>query len=715
MSLSIAASPRRAILVTAALLFVVTLVAYLVTLSPTVNFIDSGEIITVGATAGIAHPPGYPLYTILIIAASALPFGNEAVRVNFVSALNGALATALFFLLVYEAARFHLTGVKAKTSPAPAQGRAQPARSSKRPRGGPTQSQAPAQESSAEDRARDLLALGAAVGASLLLAASQTFWNWATQAKMYTLHYAFVAALFWLALRTRRAILESRQQASPSSSAIRSSSGVGRQSLWQGPARWLVALAVALGLAFTNHSMSYLLVPGLAILVLWPGRPATTSGRDANRFTVAPWKWVWRYAPVLLVAAIVPLLIYLYLPIRSSQLPLLNWGTPDNWRDFWRHVTLWEYKGYLAPQGTIGDYIGLAFSFAAQQLGPVLGFLALLLALVGLARLARDNRLLLVATAITWLATFFFTYSDQAAEIEAYSVPMYMMAFLWAGVGLYEALTWLTLRLAQTGGATSPGSRTRSRLAYIALGVPLLLGLAAFVWNAGRAGHRDDYTGEAYLRNHFNHFDQGAVVITDNWYIVSPTYYLQHVLGERKDVAVIDKNLLRYPFYLDYVDRQYADVLAPAKEAEAKYRQQESLWYNDPDKSYPELPQLYTDFIRAIITGNLGTRPVYLEWYTLDQEASAINQGFNLHPDGLALRVDQQPYSGPVPDPQFDLRGILTDPVPKDRVAHWVVDYYATALERMVSYARSTNNGAQADQLAALASQVRAALGIGQQ
>jgi hypothetical protein len=48
-------------------------------------------------------------------------------------------------------------------------------------------------------------------------------------------------------------------------------------------------------------------------------------------------------------------------------------------------------------------------------------------------------------------------------------------------------------------------------------------------------------------------------------------------------------------------------------------------------------------------------------------------------------------------------------------VAHWVVDYYATALERMVSYARSTNNGAQADQLAALASQVRAALGIGQQ
>src|SRR5205823_2475999 len=103
------------------------------------------------------------------------------------------------------------------------------------------------------------------------------------------------------------------------------------------------------------------------------------------------------------------------------------------------------------------------------------------------------------------------------------------------------------------------------RLAYPAAGA----GGYSTAWSLsqGRAGHRDDYTGEAYMRNHFNHFENGAVVITDNWYIVSPTYYLQHVLGERKDVAVIDKNLLRYPFYLDYVDRQYADVLAPAKEA----------------------------------------------------------------------------------------------------------------------------------------------------
>ena len=44
------------------------------------------------------------------------------------------------------------------------------------------------------------------VAAAGLLAVSITFWNWATQAKFYSLHFAFVAGLLWLALRTRRAL-----------------------------------------------------------------------------------------------------------------------------------------------------------------------------------------------------------------------------------------------------------------------------------------------------------------------------------------------------------------------------------------------------------------------------------------------------------------------------------------------------------------------------
>src|SRR5438046_900830 len=65
----------------------VALVAYLITLSPTINFIDSGELVTAGVTGGIIHPSGYPLYTLLNIAAAAVPLGSAVVRINLISAL----------------------------------------------------------------------------------------------------------------------------------------------------------------------------------------------------------------------------------------------------------------------------------------------------------------------------------------------------------------------------------------------------------------------------------------------------------------------------------------------------------------------------------------------------------------------------------------------------------------------------------------------------
>jgi hypothetical protein len=75
--------------------FVVALGLYVRTLAPTVVGGDSGELIAVGATLGIAHPPGYPLYTLLAKAFTLLPGGSVAQRVNLLSALCGAGAAAL--------------------------------------------------------------------------------------------------------------------------------------------------------------------------------------------------------------------------------------------------------------------------------------------------------------------------------------------------------------------------------------------------------------------------------------------------------------------------------------------------------------------------------------------------------------------------------------------------------------------------------------------
>jgi hypothetical protein len=75
--------------------FAGALAVYLATLAPSVLPADAGEFQLVGAVLGIAHPPGYPLYTLLAHTATLLPWGDAAWRVNALSALCGALTLAV--------------------------------------------------------------------------------------------------------------------------------------------------------------------------------------------------------------------------------------------------------------------------------------------------------------------------------------------------------------------------------------------------------------------------------------------------------------------------------------------------------------------------------------------------------------------------------------------------------------------------------------------
>ena len=79
-------------------IFLAFLALYTATLLPDVLPADSGEFQLVAATAGVAHSPGYPLYTMLGWLFAHLPLGpGPAWRVNFFSAVIAAATVALVF------------------------------------------------------------------------------------------------------------------------------------------------------------------------------------------------------------------------------------------------------------------------------------------------------------------------------------------------------------------------------------------------------------------------------------------------------------------------------------------------------------------------------------------------------------------------------------------------------------------------------------------
>ncbi|XP_053142782.1 transmembrane protein 260 isoform X2 [Hemicordylus capensis] len=73
---------------------------------------DSGELITAAYELGVAHPPGYPLFTILAkLAIELLPFGSVAYRVNLLCALLGAAAAGYLFYTVSRLSGTHAAGI----------------------------------------------------------------------------------------------------------------------------------------------------------------------------------------------------------------------------------------------------------------------------------------------------------------------------------------------------------------------------------------------------------------------------------------------------------------------------------------------------------------------------------------------------------------------------------------------------------------------------
>jgi hypothetical protein len=140
-----------------ALAFLLPLILYAATRAPDLTFIDAGELAAVAATLGIAHPTGYPLFTILGRVLVALPGPLEPLaRLSLFSAVCGAGAAALTCVAV----RRILIAI---------------------------------------GHGRDA-AIAGALAAGLTLAAGQTTWKQSVVVEVYSLHLLLLAALFYLAL-----------------------------------------------------------------------------------------------------------------------------------------------------------------------------------------------------------------------------------------------------------------------------------------------------------------------------------------------------------------------------------------------------------------------------------------------------------------------------------------------------------------------------------
>lgn len=88
---------------------------YLLTIAPTLSFFDSGEMIAGSYTLGVSHPPGYPVYVTLGKLFTFLPINNVAFRVNLMSSFFAAMTSVMIY---YITRAMLMEGNKKKSVPA---------------------------------------------------------------------------------------------------------------------------------------------------------------------------------------------------------------------------------------------------------------------------------------------------------------------------------------------------------------------------------------------------------------------------------------------------------------------------------------------------------------------------------------------------------------------------------------------------------------------
>ena len=382
----------------------------------------------------------------------------------------------------------------------------------------------------------------AALFTGLSLGLAATLWQQATEAKggIYLLNLALGFGLWHAAL-----------------------------SAWQGSVRATRAAGLLAGLMLAGHFLSAALWLGpLGLALAW----GVWKGRVRG----------WRMACALVLPG---LALYLYLPLRAAQWPLLDTGHPSTWAQF-----LWV----LGRNGYTQAGLGPGGEIAAEQLG--LWWVNLwtgwawalpLLAVAGLASLLRRRNaagVLLGALALlgVWAgAVYNQTPADNRWLCLLFTLPGTALLAPLAGVGLAAVCALPLPRPWPAWG--------------VALALALPLGAAALNFSAeNRSG---DYAGWDFGRDLALGLPKGALYLAEGDYHTLPLLYTQAVEGRRQDVLGVLNALSGEPWYQALLQRRDPGLLLPAA--------------GPPESAAPALARL-----------NAGWRPVavgpFSEWLKAD-------------------------------------------------------------------------------------------------
>ena len=559
--------------------FIIPFIIYVITLAPTVSFIDSGELATVCIKLGIAHPTGYPLFTILGNLFSKLPIGEEIYRLNLMSAVLSSLSILIFFNLVvflFKDLRYDAFN-KTTTSE--------------------TKSTKTHKEKtktlSSTLKIDDISVYFIALSSSLILAFSLTFWSIANSIEVYSLHSFFLIALIFVFLKACNSVKD------------RADTFFHEEKYWLG-------FAFLLGLSFTNHLTTLFLGVGTIYLYF------AINGFNAKSF---------KRILYMIIPFILGLSVYLYLLLRADN-SIISWGNPHNWENFYRHISGKQFSVWMFSSTENAEK---QFSYFLTNFPKEFIYVPILLAILGLIEIFKDKKRFFNYTILLFIFTVLYAINYDIYDIDSYFLLAYIVSVIWTAFGIL----FIVKKFKKPSINLSIAS--------------LLICLLPLYANYEITDESDNYFVQDFTYNVFESAPPNSIIMSTQWdFWVSASLYYQFVKDVRPDLIIIDKELLRKSWYLDYVKTHYTEIYERSRNEFETYKKElinferETSRYTNPKSDADR--QLVLTIQRAFLIllnsflENNSDRNFYTTFEIEQENSEKFGRDYIRIPEGLLIK-----------------------------------------------------------------------------
>lgn len=285
------------------------------------------------------------------------------------------------------------------------------------------------------------------------------------------------------------------------------------------------------GLTFGAHQTIVLLLPAYAFLIL-----------------SMDWRLIRRIKEIVLALAFAAmgLSIHIYLPVRATRNPLLNWGDPQTYSQLMWHLLR---KGYPVEKPDRGWALlwSQLNGFNIPHEFTYVGLFVLAVGIIAFFKKRRDEVL------AYFIGLFFFflaivgylnTPEDLIFLTEEFFTPLYLLSAVFIGLGLFYALRKAARDIPVKHLSSFP---IKLLAGFVLLVLPVTVCALHYVEN----DQHENYVAYDYAANSLRSIPQGAVLYTWGDSGAFPLWYLQGVEKMREDLDILHTPHLVFKWYLD--------------------------------------------------------------------------------------------------------------------------------------------------------------------